>query len=217
MRRKVEIAAFSVVLLLATLALSAWFASRDEEQRLQTTLTAQKQVIDAVGVRERARDATLKDALAQIGKLKRDTRTPSQIIRDLPKYLPLPQPITITDLANPPKAATQHGAGTSEKTSFPPLVPPSLADGLPATPAAQVPAADLKSLYNVVQDYRACQLRLTAANENAADQTGKAAALTRERDVAITTAKGGTFWRRLRRNALWFAVGAGAGYIAVKR
>lgn len=217
MSRKVEMASLSVVLLLAMLALSAWFASRDEEQRLQATLTAQKQIIDAVGVRERARDTSLKDALAQIGKLKRDTRTPSQIIRDLPKYLPLPQPITITDLANPPKAATQHGAVTSEKTSFQPLVPPSPPEGLPATPAVQVPAADLKSLYNVVQDYRACQLRLTAANENITDETGKAAALTRERDVAITAARGGTFWRRLRRNALWFAVGAGAGYIAVKR
>lgn len=217
MRRKVEIAAFSVVLLLATLVISAWFASRDEEQRLQTTLSAQKQIIDAVGVRERARDASLKDALVQIAKLKRDTRTPDQIIRDLPKYLPLPQRITITDLANPPKAATQHGAGTSEKPSFPPIVPPSPPEGLPATPVVQVPAADLKSLYDVVQDYRACQLRLTAASENVADQTGKAAALTRERDVAITAAKGGSFWRCLRRNALWFAIGAGAGYVAVKR
>jgi hypothetical protein len=217
MRHKVEIAAFSVVLLFATLALSAWFASRDEEQRLQTTLTAQKQIIDAVGVRERARDASLKDALAQIGKLKRDTRTPNQIIRDLPKYLPLPQPITITDSANPLKAATQHGADTSEKSLFPPIVQPSPSEGLPATPVVQVPAADLKSLYDVVQDYRACQLRLTAASENVSDQTSKAAALTRERNVAITAAKGGSFWRRLHRNALWFAVGAGAGYVVVKR
>src|SRR5271154_3431199 len=58
---------------------------------------------------------------------------------------------------DPPKTATQHGAGTSEKPSFPPIVPPSPPEGLPATPVVQVPAADLKSLYDVVQDYRACQ------------------------------------------------------------
>jgi hypothetical protein len=43
----------------------------------------------------------------------------------------------------------------------------------------------------------------------------KLAAMTRERDSAITAAKGGTFWRRFRRNVEWFALGAGAGAAAV--
>jgi hypothetical protein len=30
----------------------------------------------------------------------------------------------------------------------------------------------------------------------------------RERDAAATAAKGGTFWRRFRRNIEWFAIGA---------
>ncbi|MGC1629293.1 MAG: hypothetical protein WA735_20745, partial [Candidatus Acidiferrales bacterium] len=60
-----------------------------------------------------------------------------------------------------------------------------------------------------------CQAQLATAKLNAADDAAKLAAITRERDAAITTAKGGTFWRRLRRNALWFAVGAGAGAVAL--
>ena len=78
-------------------------------------------------------------------------------------------------------------------------------------PSAEIPSADLKPLYNYVQDCRACQARLAAATQNSADDAAKIAALTRERDAAVTASKGGSFWRQLRRNALWFAVGAGAG------
>jgi hypothetical protein len=74
--------------------------------------------------------------------------------------------------------------------------------------SAEIPAADLKPLYDYVQDCRACQARLIAATQNRADDAAKLQALTRERDAAITTAKGGTFWRRLRRNAEWFVIGA---------
>jgi len=86
----------------------------------------------------------------------------------------------------------------------------------PASPdcVAQIPAADLKPLFDYVQDCRACQAELAAAKQSAADDAAKIAALQRERDAAATAAKGGTFWRRLRRNAMWFAVGAAAGYAA---
>jgi hypothetical protein len=216
-RRTLEIAALCAALLVAIFAFCAWIASRDEQQRLQATLSAQKQIINAAGVHERARDASLKVALIQINKLKRETRTPSQIIHDLPKYLPLPQPITLADGPNLSETANHHAMGATEKDSTAQIVAPSPLGRLPIAPVAEVPAADLKSLYDFVQDSRACQLRLTAANQNTVDQTGKISALTRERDVAIAAAKGGSFWRRLRGNALWFAIGAGASYAAVKR
>jgi len=57
----------------------------------------------------------------------------------------------------------------------------------------QIPSADLKPLYNYVQDCRECQVRLAAANQNLADDAKKIAALTSERDAAVTAAKGGTF------------------------
>jgi hypothetical protein len=100
-----------------------------------------------------------------------------------------------------------------------PSVPPSLtqpcADAADCT--AEIPTADLKPLYNYIQDCRACQTKLAAANQNAADDAKKIAALTQERNAAITAAKGGTFWRRLQRNATWLAAGAVLGYATSRR
>ncbi len=213
MRRTIDIAAFFAALLLAALAVHAWLAARADQQRLQSTLAAQKQLLDAADAREGARDATLTDTLAQINELKRATQTPAQVIRELPQYLPLPQPITLASPAPPSVPTTQRGTAPSGE----PASPATTTEPLPTAPAAQLPTADLKPLYNYVQDCRACQAQLAADKLNSADDATKIAALTRERDAAVTAAKGGTVWRRLRRNALWFVVGAASGYVATKR
>lgn len=225
-RRTLEIAAFCAALLIAALAIHAWLSSRDEQHRLQTTLAAQKQVLDAAGARERTRQATLNDALAKIEKLKRATQTPQQILRDLPNYLPLPQPITLARPAadtNPQQGTALPERSASARNAQPPAPSPPDTNSLstapqpivPCNPAdncvAQIPSADLKPLYDFTQNCRECQLRLAAAQQDHADDLTKLDSLTRERDAAITAAKGGTFWRRLRRNALWFVVGAGVG------
>lgn len=317
-RRTIEIASFLAAVLVAALALNAWLASHDEQQRLLSTLAAQKQIISAADDRERTRDAALNQTLAQIEKLKRASQTPEQIVRDLSNYLPLPQPIALArnpptnysgqplhDLqqspANPGNSIASGDAATASATSPGSLSLPGSAasavgkladqprckkasesrgaqtickDGKntapeslrsdrapesaldapadaatapaknsvtlnavqaanpispsePSSPTqpcadsadctAQIPAADLKPLYNYIQDCRACQTKLAAANQNAADDAKKIAALTRERDSAITAAKGGSFWRRLRRNATWFAAGVALGYVASRR
>jgi hypothetical protein len=274
-RRKIEIAAFCVALLLGAMAVHAWLASRDEQQRLASTLAAQKQLLDAADARERTRQSALDDTLAQIENLKRETQTPAQILLDLPKYLSLPQPITMTPAAGQGTRKSAKGAaplesaaveeskdGVGRPNSSPtksdgreaPSDLPSSADGRPRSPtllpqnvapfagpqrtpaspvvssqtcdqagncAAQIPSADLKPLYDYVQDCRACQAQLAAAKQNASDDVTKIAALARERDAAVTASKGGTFWRRVRRNAEWFAVGAAlgaaTGYKASKR
>ncbi len=229
-RRTIEIAAFCIALLLSAMSIHAWLASRDEQQRLTSTLTAQKQLLDAADTRERARQSSLDDTLAQIEKLKRATQTPEQIVRDLPKYLSLPQPITLAaaTAANPSTATTRQGTdASSTSTAIPPTprqsnsaLAPLNASQLPTEPVAQIPSVDLKPLYDYVQDCRACQAQLAAAKQNASDDAAKISALTRERDAAITASKGGAFWRRLRRNAIWFgvgaALGAAAGYSASK-
>jgi type II secretory pathway pseudopilin PulG len=235
--RTIRIAAWCTALLIAALAIRAWLSSRDEQQRLQSTLATQKQLLGAADAREHARETVLNETLAQIEKLKRTTQTPDQVLRDLPKYLSLPQPIT---LARPPSStprAGQQGTDLSKESPAALAVPPSAPSpsgvppppasvspaqsGFPSAPVAQIPTSDLKPLYDFVQDCRACQARLAAAKENALDDNAKMAALTRERDAAITAAKGGSFWRRLRRNTLWFVIGAGfgaaTGYATAKR
>jgi hypothetical protein len=245
-RRTFEIVAFFVALLLGAMSLHAWLASRDEQQRLATTLASQKQLLDAADARERSRETALDTTLAQVEQLKRSTQTPEQILRDLPKYLRLPQPITLAPsnatIASATPAAQQGTTASARSTAQPgsavpgdprdrpanPSVSTTLSPSVPGAPsnlpparAAQIPVADLKPLYDYVQDCRSCQAQLAAANQNQTDDATKIAALSSERDAAITASKGGPFWRRLRRNALWFgvgaAVGAAAGYKAARR
>jgi hypothetical protein len=236
------------------MAFHAWLTEHDDRLRLQATISTQKQALDAADLREHDRAATLKDTLAQIEALKRQTQTPAQILSSLPKFLSLPQPITMT---SPQTAAPTSQKGTAQsgksacagKKGCTPLASssatapaaddtsalesPALASqagpqgvsaalgtqsdqqGLPDAPTAQIPAADLKPLFDFVQDCRSCQAQLAAAKQDSTDNAAKLAAVTKERDAAIITAKGGTFWQRLRRNALWFAIGAGAGAAAV--
>jgi hypothetical protein len=302
-RRTIEIAAFCAAFLLTALIFHAWLAAHDDQLRLASALATQKQALDAADARERDRNATLKDALAQIDALKRNAQneTPAQLARALQDALHLPQPITISGapLSNdahapdartagispaplPPSTTQQRGPENSPQETPRPkslldlllhrtpntkvsadsanVVPaqtqsPSsntqsdsaassqnqqgTAASLPASnssaanPApsrsnsaasassgaapqssAEIPAADLAPLYNYVQDCRACQLQLTAAKQNASDDAAKIRALTRERDAAITTAKGGPIWLRLKRNAHWLAIGAAVGAVS---
>jgi hypothetical protein len=217
MRRLIEIATLLIVSLVAALALHAWLASRDEQQRLAQTLASQKKIIDSAATRESSREADLNSALAQIDNLRRSVQSPKQIIQDLPTYLPLPQPISFAT-HNPSgyQAPSKPSSSDQENVS-------SVKQGNPAfekssdNAAAQIPAPDLKPLFDYVQDCRACQAQLVAAKQNALDEAAQITALTRERDAAVTAAKGGSFLRRLRRNALWFAIGAAVGYGAAKR
>src|SRR5579862_4011776 len=332
-RRTIEIVAFCAALLLAALIFHAWLAAHDDQLRLASTLATQKQALDAADARERDRNATLKDALAQIDALKRNAQnqTPAQLARALQDALQLPQPITISSapLTTDPHAPDSRTAGL-RPAPFPPnttpaplsndahapdvrtagvspapLAPPntqqqgpqnsppeterhkSLLDlifhrtpntkasansagiepgqTLPSSPStqtenaaspqnqqgtgtslpasnsstansahstnaaspaitapqsaapqstAEIPAADLAPLYNYVQDCRACQLQLTAAKQNASDNAPKIRAPTLERDAAVTAAKGGPFWLRLKRNAHWLAIGAAIGAVS---
>jgi hypothetical protein len=242
MRNTLEISGILLAVLLATMAFHAWLTEHDDRLRLQATIATQKQALDAADERERDRAVTLKDTLAQIEALKRHTQTPAQILSDLPKYLPLPQPITLTSPQSISRPAQQGSAQSEESTcpdkkkscaqnaplptaeaaatSSPGLESPVLASPanqqeLPDAPTAQIPAADLKPLFDYVQDCRSCQAQLAAAKQDSADNAAKLAAVSRERDAAVATAKGGTFWQRLHRNALWFVIGAGAGAAAV--
>jgi hypothetical protein len=242
MRNTLEISGILLAVLLAAMAFHAWLTEHDDRLRLQATISTQKPALDAADVREHDRAATLKDTLAQIEALKRQTQTPAQVLRDLPKFLLLPQPTTLNPPQSglpatrqgtvitkttpcaakkgcpspvPPSSSTSSPTAASPALESPALEAPTNQQDLPDAPSAQIPAADLKPLFDYVQDCRSCQAQLAVAKQNATDNAAKLTDLTRERDAAVATAKGGTFWQRLRRNALWFVVGAGAGAVAV--
>ena len=81
---------------------------------------------------------------------------------------------------------------------------------------AVLPAADLKPLYDFAMDCKACQAKLAASQSDLNDEKVKTAALTKERDAAIRTAKGGSALRRIARAAKWLVLGAAAGAIAAE-
>src|SRR5579862_5015313 len=170
-RRIIELTAVALALMIAAMALHAWIASRDEQQRLATTLSQQKQLLDAADDRERTRQSALDQTLAQIASLKRATQSPQQIVSAIPHFIQLPQPITLPPnqqgIANPgakltpPSAGQEDGAKpTAPIDGTPAAHSPDTA--LPSTPSAQIPTADLKPLFDYIQDCRACQLQLAA-------------------------------------------------------
>src|SRR5712692_1161127 len=174
----------------ALLGARSYLAARDARVQLAATLAAQNTLIDQAAAREHQRAAELAATLAQIEDLKRRAETPQQVVGELRRYLPaLPQPIELK-LPEPQPGQPQQ----------------------PAT--AIIPAPDLKPLFDALQDCRACQSEVRAAQGDLADERAKIAALTAERDAAVRAAKGGSFWSRVRRGAKWFAIGAAAGAIA---
>lgn len=190
-----KLLAAAAILVAAAFVLRAWLAAREDRVRLAATLDTQKQIIDAADRRERERTDQLRQQLAAIDALKHRIATPQQIVRALPQYLPLPQPIQLT-----PQPPTQQGSPLPEKP-----------EPRPAEPVAQLPVEDLKPLFDFVQDCRACQSELAEAKQQAADDRVKIDALTHERDAALRAARGGSFWARARRAAKWFIIGVGVG------
>jgi hypothetical protein len=127
-----------------------------------------------------------------------------------PSDLPSTASVNATQLSAPsqvlPATPTSPEAPCSKSSKCP-----------PGPQDAELPAADLKPLYNYALDCRACQTQLAVARQNASDDAAKIAALTRERDAAVTAAKGGRWLRRLRQNAIWFAAGAATAYVTSYR
>ena len=108
-----------------------------------------------------------------------------------------------------PDAANRTQAPSSRER-----IPTAVGQDAATTSSAQIPTADLKPLYDYVQDCRSCQAQLAAAQQTRTDDAAKFTAMTRERDAALTAAKGGTIWRRFRHNLNWFVLGAAAGAAA---
>jgi hypothetical protein len=208
-RKFYVVAVAAVALVLAgAFAFRSWLESRDDRTRMQATISAQQQLIAAADQREHQRAADLQATLSEIAALKRQVQTPQQIVRELPQYLPLPQPI---ELAPPKSAAEGQGSALPGKPGAPSS---STSDSSAGAPVAQIPAADLKPLFDFVQDCRACKVQLDAARGDLHDEQAKSAALARERDAAVKAVKGDGFWTRVKRNAKWLAIGVAIGAAA---
>jgi hypothetical protein len=200
---------------LATILFATWRANRHDTDQLAADLAIAKQSLAQADARQHDRDTQLLQTLAALAAKKRNIITPSQIVRDLPKQIPLPVPITL-------QAANSAMKQSKETCSSGPACgpeglestqPPTNAAGKAAPTQAILPIEDLRPLYDFAIDCKACQAKLAA---DLADERAKAALLARERDEAVKVAKGGSVLRRIARNAKWLAIGALAGAVAAK-
>jgi hypothetical protein len=153
---------------------------------MQSLETAQKQ-----------RDAETQATLASMQRAAAKIQTPQQIASWIPPQLATPAPITVD-------------------------VPPATASSPAPDAIARIPQQDLPVLRNEIESCKECSVKLAAAQMNldGKDQQLKLAgaqlsATQRERDAAITAAKGGSFWRRAQRNLRWLAVGGAAATVAL--
>jgi len=222
-----QLAAFAVAVTLSVALVVAWRADRHDRAQLAAELAVTKQLLTAADARQKDRDAQLAQTLAQLAAEKRATVTPAQILRELPRAIPLPAPVTLqTSPSNFQQPVAQAFRPEASLLSSEPNSPAAaqthdgtqLSQNSPnqTQPNAIIPGADLKPLYDFAIDCQACQAKLSAAQHDLLDERQKTAALTKERDDALRVVKGGTTWRRVARAAKWFVIGAAAGAIAAK-
>jgi hypothetical protein len=217
-----------VPVLLAVTIYVSWQADRRDRAHLATLLAAAQQTIAQAAASQHDRDTLLNQTLAQIATAKQAAVSPTQILKDLPSAITLPQPITFQP-SNTENVGARFIAPSTGATSTTPqqsanAEPSASQTHLPENPIpksgqpsdAILPAADLKPLYDFALDCEACQAKLAASQGDLNDEKVKTAALTKERDAAVQAAKGGSALRRIARAAKWFALGAAAGAIAAK-
>jgi hypothetical protein len=207
------------LLVTATLAIAifaAWRAERADRAQLAAELATAKQSLTQADDRQHTRDSQLLQTLATLAADKRSVTTPAQIIRELPQYLSLPSPITMQPAA-PTQSAASPSASDNATTGTAGSPPGSTnSPNRNQQPQVVIPAEDLKPLYDFTLDCKACQTKLATIQGDLIDEKTKTVTLTKERDEAVRTAKGGSLLRRITRAAKWFAIGAAAGAIAAR-
>jgi hypothetical protein len=233
-------AALVALLAVAGFVGQAWYSAHRAAAALSATLASSQKQIDAAAAQEKTTDAQLATQLAQIAALEKKVQTPQQALAALPGALP-PLPVPITLSSNPETSSTAtstsnaqsaragnssakpapaaSGAQTAAIPGTPSVGTTGNAEPTPAVPTdlapivANIPQADLKPLYDYLENCQATTLDDTAARKDLTDEQTQVAALTKARDAAVSSASGGSFWTRFRRGAKWFAIGAAAGAV----
>ena len=224
-----KLVAASLALIFCVAVVEAWRADRRDRAQLAAELASTKQLLAAADVRQHDRDAQLAQTLSALATQERSIVTPAQILRALPKTLPLPQPITLQAANASSTGASPGSPATSASTPASNAASLATANGSSTASAratsqtnqnppanAVIPTADLKPLYDFTLDCQACQAKLSATQNDLADEKAKTVALTKQRDDAVRIAKGGSAWRRITRAAKWLLLGAAAGAVVAK-
>jgi hypothetical protein len=152
-----------------------------------------KKTEEAIAATEKTRASEVQQtavAVKEIQKNVKAARTPVAKIGLVTKLAALPEPITLSSDADS-QGAGQDGTAASK-----------------SLPDAVVPNVDIQPLLNFSSECSQCKLKL-ASDETQIKQ------LEGERDSALRTAKGGSFWQRTRKVAKYVGIGIIIGGVTV--
>jgi hypothetical protein len=196
LRAKIEGLAAICMLIAGVLIVRSYLDARADQLRLQGTIAAQQGIIasaqqqmQSLDAAAKQRDAQTQATIAAMQQAVARVQSPQQIASWIPPQLPTPAPLAV----NIPSATAANPAPDA---------------------IARIPQQDLPAIRDMIESCKECSVKLSAAQQDVAskDQQLRLAgeqlsAMQRERDAALTAAKGGNLWRRIQRNALWFVIG----------
>jgi hypothetical protein len=183
-----------VALAIAAVTLwSSWRAAQRNSDALKAVLAARAQEIVAEAKQIQALNGEIADANSAAAEVKEETRTPADIVKKLPLYLPLPKPIELSYVCD------DVASGSCE--------PPHSAE--PEAPIV-IPPKDLPPLFQFSVDCHTCEVAMAKQKQAIMLLGQEVDALKAERNAAVKASKGGGFWSKLKENAHWFAIGGAA-------
>src|SRR5580704_15663321 len=111
-----KLAEILVPVLLAITIFVSWQADRRDRAQLAAQLAAAQQTISQAAASQHDRDTLLNQTLAQIAAQKQSASSPTQILKDLPSAIALPQPIALQP-SNTENVGARFIAPSAEATS----------------------------------------------------------------------------------------------------
>jgi multidrug efflux pump subunit AcrA (membrane-fusion protein) len=199
-----QLLGFAVLVVAAASLFVAWSAVRKQQDELQAQLKSAQEQLQAADARETSSKKALQQQLAKIAQERKSVQTPAEAIEELPTVLPLPKPLVIENSVPLAAGDVSKGAGTAGSKPE------------AAAPKVELPAEDLKPLYDYALGCKTCQAQLAATEAELNDEKAKTQTLGRERDDALRVAHGGSVIQRVAHAAKWFVIGAAAGAVAAK-
>jgi hypothetical protein len=182
----------AVAAAIATLFLVMFSVIRDGRQdqaELKVQLKESQDRNDLLNLRLEQVASNAAEQLKALEELKKQKPTVQQIVREIPKYIPLTGPV-------------KEVPATDDKGVQIPNAPSA---GLQLNPQ------QAQELRQFALQCKQTEVELSACSESYKIQGEKLAIAEKDRDTAVKVAKGGSFWKRFKRAGKYIAIGAAIG------
>jgi len=197
MTTREKLAISTVVVLLAGVVFLEYTREIRERAALEATVKLEDARLQQLSDEFNQREQELTRQLAAMERdLARAQKSPQEAIKILPAYLPpMPQPVATKPSSLP---STLHDEGQK-----------------PAEDVV-IPAADVPALTAHEIECKECTTKLTACTQQVSNLEQQNDVIKKERDAALRTVKGGSFWRRTIHAIKIVAISVGIG-VAIGR